>query len=29
MKQTGKQVAEDAGPLIEDAKKAVKDAFRK
>jgi len=29
MKQTGKQVVEDASPLIEDAKNAVKDALRK
>lgn len=29
MLQTGKQVKEDAAPLIEDAKQAVKDAFKK
>ncbi|PND33879.1 conjugal transfer protein TraG [Achromobacter pulmonis] len=29
MKQTGKQVVEDAAPLIDDAKNAVKDALRK
>lgn len=29
MKQTGKQVVEDAGPIIEDAKNAVKDALRR
>lgn len=29
MKKTGKQVVEDAGPIIEDAKNAVKDALRK
>lgn len=29
MKQTGKQVKEDAAPLIDDAKKAVKDALKR
>ena len=29
MVQTGKQVKEDAAPLIDDAKKAVKDALKK
>ncbi|UEC01787.1 conjugal transfer protein TraG N-terminal domain-containing protein [Burkholderia vietnamiensis] len=29
MKQTGKQVIEDAAPLVEEAKNAVKDALRK
>jgi len=29
MKQTGKQVAEDGGPLLDESEKAVKDALRK
>ena len=29
MMQTGKQVKEDAAPLIDDAKEAVKNALRK
>lgn len=29
MKQTGKQVKGDAAPLIDDAKKAVKDALKR